>query len=101
MDDNKLLKDIVDSLVEERKSEKKFRFITRILFFLFIIFLIISVALSTSNNANYSGDHVAVIQINGMISSAGPVNSELILPHIQRAINNDSCIFILFCFHYL
>lgn len=95
MDDNKLLKDIVDSLVEERKSEKKFRFITRILFFLFIIFLIISVALSTSNNANYSGNHVAVIQINGMISSAGPVNSELILPHIQRAINNNSCIGII------
>ena len=95
MDDNKLLKDIVDSLVEERKSEKKFRFITRILFFLFIIFLVISVTLSTSNNVNYSNDHVAVIQVNGMISSAGPVNSELILPHIQRAIKNNNCIGII------
>ena len=95
MDDNKLLKDIVESLVEERKSEKKFRFITRILFFLFIIFLLVSFTLKASNNTNYSSNHVAVIQVNGMISSAGPVNSELILPHINRAIENDSCVGII------
>tara|TARA_B100001564_G_scaffold308105_1_gene278299 strand:+ start:1241 stop:2134 length:894 start_codon:yes stop_codon:yes gene_type:complete len=95
MDENKLLKDIVESLVEERKSEKKYRFITRTILFLFVIFLIVSVTLTASNSTNYSSDHVAVIQVNGMISSAGPVNSELILPHVNRAIKNDSCVGII------
>ena len=36
MSDDKLLKDIVDSLIEERKSDKKFKFLTRSIFFVFI-----------------------------------------------------------------
>ena len=95
MDDNRLLKDIVDSLVEERKSEKKFKFFLRVLFFIFIIFLAISIALSTSKNVGFSTDHVAVIQVNGMISSVGPVNSELLLPHINNAIENKNCLGII------
>jgi len=95
MDDNKLLKDIVDSLLEERKSEKKFRFFSRALFTLIIIFIVMSLALSTSDNVSYSNEHVAVIEINGMISSAVPVNSKLVLPHIHNAVENDSCIGII------
>ena len=95
MDDNKLLKDIVDSLLEERKSEKKFKFFSRVLFTLIIIFIVMSLALSTSDNVSYSNEHVAVIEINGMISSAGPVNSKLVLPHIHNAVENDSCIGII------
>ena len=95
MDDNKLLKDIVDSLIEERKSEKKFKFFLRAFFFIFIIFLAISIALSTSKNVGYSTDHVAVIQVNGMISSVGPVNSELLLPHIHNAVDNKNCLGII------
>ena len=94
MDDNKLLKDIVDS-IEERKSEKKFKFFLRAFFFIFIIFLAISIALSTSKNVGYSTDHVAVIQVNGMISSVGPVNSELLLPHIHDAVDNKNCLGII------
>ena len=56
---------------------------------------LISLALSTSKNVSYSNQHVAVIEINGMISSAGPVNSELILPHIKNAIKNNSCVGII------
>jgi len=95
MDDNRLLKDIVTSLVEERKSEKKFKFFLRALFFIFIIFLAISIALSTSKNVGFSTDHVAVIQVNGMISSVGPVNSELLLPHIHNAVENKNCLGII------
>ncbi len=95
MDDNKLLKDIVESILEERKSDKKYKFFSRSLFVLIIIFIVISLALSTSKNVSYSNQHVAVIEISGMISSAGPVNSELILPHVENAIKNNNCIGII------
>ena len=95
MEDNKLLNDIVQSLIEERKSDKKFKFFARALVVLFFIFLITSLALSTSDNINQSSEHVAVIEINGMISSVGPVNSELILPHIQNAVGNKNCVGII------
>ena len=91
MSDDKLLKDIVDSLIEERKSDKKFKFLTRSIFFVFILFLVVSIILSTTDNINQTNKHVAVIEITGMISSAGPVNPDVILPHIQNAVKNDNC----------
>ena len=95
MDDNKLLKDIVESIIDERKSDKKYKFFSRSLFFIIVIFIVVSLALSTSKNVSYSNQHVAVIEITGMISSAGPVNPELILPHIENAMKNNSCIGII------
>ena len=52
MSDDKLLKDIVDSLIEERKSDKKFKFLTRSIFFVFILFLVVSIILSSTDNIN-------------------------------------------------
>ena len=95
MSDDKLLKDIVDSLIEERKSDKKFKFLTRSIFFVFILFLVVSITLSTTDNINQTNKHVAVVEITGMISSAGPVNPDVILPHIQNAAKNDNCVGII------
>jgi len=38
---------------------------------------------------------VAIININGEISSNGPVNVQNIIPHIEKAINNNSCLGII------
>ena len=95
MSDDKLLKDIVDSLIEERKSDKKFKFLTRSIFFVFILILVVSITLSTTGNINQTNKHVAVVEITGMISSAGPVNPDVILPHIQNAAKNDKCVGII------
>ena len=95
MSDDKLLKDIVDSLIEERKSDKKFKFLTRSIFFVFILFLVVSIILSTTDNINQTNKHVAVVEVTGMISSAGPVNPDVILPHIQNAVKNDNCVGII------
>ena len=95
MSDDKLLKDIVDSLIEERKSDKKFKFLTRSIFFVFILILVVSITLSTTGNINQTNKHVAVVEITGMISSAGPVNPDVILPHIQNAAKNDNCVGII------
>ena len=95
MSDDKLLKDIVDSLIEERKSDKKFKFLTRSIFFVFILFLVVSIILSTTDNINQTNKHVAVVEVTGMISSAGPVNPDVILPHIQNAVKNDNCVGVI------
>ena len=95
MSDDKLLKDIVDSLIEERKSDKKFKFLTRSIFFVFTLILVVSITLSTTDNINQTNKHVAVVEVTGMISSAGPVNPDVILPHIQNAVKNDNCVGII------
>lgn len=95
MSDDKLLKDIVDSLLEERKSDKKFKFLTRSIFFIFTLILVVSITLSTTDNINQTNKHVAVVEVTGMISSAGPVNPDVILPHIQNAVKNDNCVGII------
>ncbi len=95
MSDDKLLKDIVDSLLEERKSDKKFKFLTRSIFFVFTLILVVSITLSTTDNINQTNKHVAVVEVTGMISSAGPVHPDVILPHIQNAVKNDNCVGII------
>ena len=58
MSDDKLLKDIVDSLIEERKSDKKFKFLTRSIFFVFILFLVVSIILSPTDNINQTNNNI-------------------------------------------
>ena len=95
MEDNKIIKSLVDSLIKERESERKFKFIGRIMIFILFLLIAISVIFSSSSGINYSKDHVAIINIDGEISSNGPVNVESIIPHIEKAINNNACIGII------
>ena len=94
MEDNNIVKSLVDSLIKERESERKFKIIGRILIFGLFILVTISVMFSSSGSS-YSKDHVAIININGQISSDGPVNVQNIIPHIEKAINNNSCLGII------
>ncbi|MBT3548459.1 MAG: signal peptide peptidase SppA [Gammaproteobacteria bacterium] len=91
MEDNNLTKILVDSLVKERESERKFKFIRRVIVFVLFILILISI-LMASSDINYSKEHVALININGEISATGPVNVESVIPYIKKAINNDYCL---------
>ena len=95
MEDNNIVKNLVDSLIKERESERKFKLIGRITFFILFLLVVVSVVFSSSSGINYSRDHVAIINIDGKISSNGPVNVESIIPHIEKAINNNSCLGII------
>ena len=94
MEDNNIVKSLVDSLIKERESERKFKLIGRALIFGLFLLVIILVMFSSSG-VSYSKDHIAIINVNGEISSNGPVNVQNIIPHIEKAINNDSCLGII------
>jgi protease-4 len=95
MEDNNIVKSLVDSLIKERESERKFKFIGRITIFILFLLIAVSVIFSSSSEINYSKDHIAIINIDGEISSNGPVNVENIIPHVEKAINNNSCLGII------
>ena len=94
MEDNNIVKSLVDSLIKERESERKFKLIGRAVIFGLFLLITVSVMFSSSG-ASYSKDHLAIININGEISSNGPVNVQNIIPHIEKAINNDACLGII------
>ena len=95
MEDNNIVKSLVDSLIKERESERKFKLIGRITIFILFLLIAVSVIFSSSSEINYSKDHIAIINIDGEISSNGPVNVENIIPHVEKAINNNSCLGII------
>jgi protease-4 len=95
MEDNNIIKSLVDSLIKERESERKFKLIGRITIFILFLLIAVSVIFSSSSGINYSKDHIAIINIDGEISSNGPVNVESIIPHIKKAVNNDACLGII------
>ena len=74
MDDNKITQNLVESLLKDRNSERRYRLIYRAGFLILFLFIILLMYLSSSNQNNYAESHVAVIEINGMIGSGGPVN---------------------------
>jgi protease IV len=94
MEDNNIIKSLVDSLIKERESERKFKLIGRAVIVGLFVLISVSVMFSSSG-ANYSKDHVAIINIDGQISSNGPVNVQNIIPHIEKAINNNSCLGVI------
>ena len=94
MEDNNIIKSLVDSLIKERESERKFKLIGRVVIFGLFLLVTVSVMFSSSGTS-YSKDHVAIININGEISSNGPVNVQNIIPHIEKAINNSSCLGVI------
>ncbi|MBT3697220.1 MAG: signal peptide peptidase SppA [Gammaproteobacteria bacterium] len=95
MEDNDILKSIVDSLIKERESERRYRFVRRIIIFSVFVLIFLLVAFSSSSSISYSNDHIAIININGQISANGPVNTESIIPHVREAINNSACLGII------
>lgn len=88
MDDN-TLKNLIDALVEDKKSERRFKIISRIIIFsLFII--IFTLPFLSSDKIYKTGNHTAVINISGVISTGGD-STKKIIDLIIKAANNDFC----------
>ena len=87
--DEKTLKDLIDALIEDKKSERRLKIISRVIIFsLFLIILILP--FFSSDNIYRSGNHTAVINISGVISPGGD-NTKKTIDLIKKAVNNDLC----------
>jgi len=84
MDNNELLKELVASLLAERESDRKFKFLSRALFASVIFLIIIMLVFFPVNKIDYSKEHTAIIEVNGMISPGGPVSTEKIIPFFKN-----------------
>ena len=87
-DDNKTLNDIVNTLISERKRDYRNKIIFRIIFILFFVFALL--ILPMSKNINFSQPHVAVIEINGLISSETSSSADTIVPLLKKASSNEN-----------
>ena len=87
-DNDKTLNDIVSTLLAERKRDYRNRFILRSLFVSVIIFIIFFTPMA--KDINYSNPHVALIEVNGLISSETQSSADKIIPLLQKASNNTN-----------
>ncbi len=88
MDDNKILQDLINTLIEDKRSERRYKLIGRILFLSIVLLFIYFASISSSK---LTTPHTAIIEINGVIAAGGPVNVKKILPLIENAVDNDLC----------
>jgi len=87
-ENDKALNDIVSELIIERKRNYRNRILFRsllIVFFLSILFLSPIV-----KNTNFNTSHLAVIEINGLISSNSEASAEKIIPLLKKANMNEN-----------
>ena len=84
-------KELVDSLIEDKKSERKLKIITRISILVIFVVLIFSSFLFSTENNIYSQQHTAIIKIDGFISPAEETNTENIISLVSKAMRNDYC----------
>ena len=87
-DNDKTLNDIVSTLLAERKRDYRNRFILRSLFVSVINFIIFFTPMA--KYINYSNPHVALIEVNGLISSETQSSADKIIPLLQKASNNTN-----------
>ena len=88
MDENKILQDLINTLIEDKRSERRYKLIGRILFLSIVLLFIYFASISSSK---LTTPHTAIIEINGVIAAGGPVNVKKILPLIENAVDNDLC----------
>tara|TARA_B100001057_G_scaffold9243_1_gene8503 strand:- start:40666 stop:41559 length:894 start_codon:yes stop_codon:yes gene_type:complete len=88
MDEN-ILKELINSFLDDKKSERRLKLITRTFVFLLILVLVFSPLLVS--NPNFSSDkHTAVISIEGTIMPSD-INTRDTLELIEQAIENEMC----------
>ena len=85
-ENDKSLNEIVTTLLAERKRDYRNKIIFRIFFF--IVFLSLILFTPISKDINISSPHVALIEINGLISSETPASAKNIVPLLNRAAEN-------------
>ncbi len=87
-ENDKALNDIVSELIVERKRDYRNKIIFRV--FLFIIFVSILFLSPIPQTSNFNSSHLAVIEINGLISSNTEASAKKIIPLLKRASTNDN-----------
>ena len=87
-ENDKSLNEIVSTLLAERKRDYRNRIILRLFFFIAFLSLIFFVPIS--KDISISSPHVALIEINGLISSETPASAENIIPLLKRAAENSN-----------
>lgn len=87
--DEKVLKDLIDALVEDKKSERRFKIASRVVFLLLFL-VVLSLPFLSSDKIYKVGNHTAVININGVISPGGDSTKKTI-ELITKAVNNNLC----------
>ena len=87
-ENDKALNNIITELITERKRNYRNKIIFRSL--IIITFLALLLLVPISKNINYSNTHLAVIEINGLISSNTSASAEKIVPLLKKASLNES-----------
>ena len=87
-DNDKTLNEIVSALLAERKRDYRNKLILRSLFVLTIIFIIFFAPMA--KDINFSNPHIALIEVNGLISSETQSSAEKIIPLLHKASENDN-----------
>jgi len=87
-ENDKSLNEIVSTLLAERKRDYRNKIILRLFFFIAFLSLIFFVPIS--KDISISSPHVALIEINGLISSETPASAENIIPLLNRAAENTN-----------
>jgi len=95
MQDDNLLKDLVSSLIEERKNERKYKLFFRASWFVLFIIVIFFLVFMPLDKTMTGEDHTAIIEINGIIAPGSAAGNTNIIPHIKKAMNNAACLGII------
>ena len=85
-DNNQALNEIVAELIAERKRNYRNKIIFRSIFVIF--FLLVLFLAPLVKDANFNTSHLAVIEINGLISSSSEVSAKKIIPLLKKASMN-------------
>ena len=95
MNNDDLLKDLVTSLIEERRSERRNKLFFRTTWLILFGLLILIFFSFPLDNAALNDEHTALIEINGVITPGSTSNKESIIPHVKRAMENNLCFGII------
>ena len=87
-DNDRTLNNIVSVLLAERKRDYRNKIFLRALFFLGIIFIIFFAPMA--KDINFNNPHIALIEINGLISSETQSSAEKIVPLLNKASQNTN-----------
>jgi len=94
MDNNDLLNKLINSLLEDRRIERRNKLIFRVFSGIFILFFLY-ILLFPSDRFSPTYEHTGLIEINGMISASSNASVEKIIPSIKKALDNELCIGVI------
>ena len=86
-ENNKALNEIVTELIAERKRNYRNKILFRSI--IVVVFLSILFLAPLLKNSNFNTSHLAVIEINGLISSNTKASAENIIPLLEKASKNE------------